>query len=300
MRLLFLVNKVGTDIKKTFRAFRKIGSKRLKLDTTDYTDITIELGNSKHFRVLHKGEDLKEYDYIYVRNWKQNSVLAAVIAQYCHFNNIKFDDGLLLKLRDDCKLLQCTLFILNKLPIPFTLFYSVDILPNKYQEIRKKLGDQFILKDAQSNRGENNYLIKSREDFLNVVNKLKPADLYICQQFIINDFEYRYLTFGGKVGVVMKRSQPEGSTSHMNNDYGMKIEYITDKTKWIYRTWSELISKDIMEREILGIDYLIETKTGKPYILEANPAPGIISRDKESIIKANKFLEYITNEVKKK
>jgi D-alanine-D-alanine ligase-like ATP-grasp enzyme len=79
----------------------------------------------------------------------------------------------------------------------------------------------------------------------------------------------------------------------------MKIEYITDKSKWDYKSWTEIISREIMEREILGVDYLIETKTWNPYILEANPAPGIISRDKESIIKADKFLEYITTEVEK-
>jgi glutathione synthase/RimK-type ligase-like ATP-grasp enzyme len=292
------VNKIGGSIKQIFRAFKKIGPKQLQLDATDYTNIVVELGVNKHFRIYHKGYDLKKYDYIYIRNWKQNSVIAAVIAQYCKLNNVKFDDEHLLKLRDDCKLLQNTLYTIYGLPIPHTLFYTSDILPVKYKEIRQKLGDPFILKDAQSNRGKNNYLIKNKEAFIEVVNKLKSSDLYICQEFIINNYEYRYLTFGGKVEVVMKRSQPEDSVSHKNNSYGMKIEYITDKSKWDYKSWTELISREIMEREILGIDYLIEAKTGNPYILEANPAPGIISRDKESIIKADKFLEYIKTEVK--
>jgi glutathione synthase/RimK-type ligase-like ATP-grasp enzyme len=300
-KILFFVNKIGPSNKELFKKLPLPSRKRLKLKFSDYTDLKAEIYQDKktHFHVWHKGKELSDYGYVYVRNWVNiDSELAGVIAQYCKFKKIPFDDEYLLDIRFEGKLLSNVLFALNKMPIVHTLFYSTDLLPGAYKEIIKKLGSPFILKHSKMNRARNNYLIHNREEFQKVLKGIKPSDTYVCQKFISNDFEYRYLTFGNKVKVVMKRWKKEDTKSHKNNALGMQVEYIKDKSNWRYKDMAEKICK-LLKREILGIDILIENTTRKPYILEANPAPGLDVVNKPGVVKIEEFYKYIKQQASK-
>lgn len=239
------------------------------------------------------------FEYIYLKNWiHQDLEIASTIVKYCKHENIPFDDESLTYIKGGGKLLQNVLFSLNKLPIIPTMYISPNILKYKYEQIVSEFGSPFILKDSKSDKGRLNYLVKNRDRFLSILKYSPKSTSFICQPFINSYYEERYLIMSGDVVLMIHRSKYEVSKDHKINAKGMNEKIITDKKEWRFKEIAEKVS-DIVKREILAVDILIDNNNN-PYILEANASPGMNVKNKDSIIKVDKFQEYILKEIKSK
>ena len=127
-----------------------------------------------------------------------------------------------------------------------------------------------IMKDANGSIGSRNYLIKNKKELKEVLNLSENKDrIFVYQQMVENDGDYRFLITGNKVGVVIHRSAVEGD--HRNNtSLGAKAELVPKNRFSIKLRRDAANAAKALNRELCGVDVLVDKKTGKHYILEVN------------------------------
>jgi RimK family alpha-L-glutamate ligase len=217
------------------------------------------------------GRDLKDFKAIYIRRLKaktQEKVTAVAIAAKVW--GIKVVNSENANLQSFSKLTELVALSLNNIPVPDTIIAAK-------AEVKKMLknGDfwlpfPLIMKDANGSIGSRNYLIKNKKELKAIVNLSENKDrIFVYQQMVENDGDYRFLITGHKVGVVIHRSAVEGD--HRNNtSLGAKAELI-DKNKFSLKLRSDAVNAaKALNRELCGVDVLVDKNSGKHYILEVN------------------------------
>lgn len=123
--------------------------------------------------------------------------------------------------------------------------------------------------------GSDNWLIKSEQDLIDAMEAV-PDGSFVLQQFIPNEFDYRILVFGGKPRLAIKRSRVSDDT-HVNNTSkggeGRLID-LKDMDKLILDL-AVKAAEAVGRLELGGVDIIIDSNTGKPYVLEVNKSPQI-------------------------
>lgn len=217
------------------------------------------------------GRDLKDFKAVYIRRLKsktQEKVTAVGIAAESW--GLKVVNSENANLQSFSKLTELVALSLKKLPVPDTIIATK-------AEVKKLLKDggfwlpfPLIMKDANGSIGSRNYLVKNKKELKEILNQDSNKDrIYIYQQMIPNDGDYRFLITGNKVGVVIHRSAVEGD--HRNNtSLGAKAELVSNSKFSLKVKRDAVNAAKALHRELCGVDILIDKETGKHYILEVN------------------------------
>jgi glutathione synthase/RimK-type ligase-like ATP-grasp enzyme len=141
--------------------------------------------------------------------------------------------------------------------------------------------------------GTNNWLVHDFKEFAEVV-ALPREQMVVVQNYVPNDCDYRVLVFGGSVRAVIRRSRQDDATTHVNNtsaggrgDMVPLSEFPEELKEIALRAAAATNRKDIA-----GVDIIVDSETGKPYVLEVNKTPQIETGsnvDKKTDI----FIDYI-------
>ena len=154
------------------------------------------------------------------------------------------------------------------------------MLPNKlkgsYERCLAELGLPFILKDTLGRKGNNNYLIKTKEDFDRAIRQASALDVWlIAQKYIPNDCDYRLLVMGGEISLVLKRSRLSNNT-HLNNvSYGGSAQLVDLDNLSSQLTNIAAMSAKLLQLQIAGVDIIQDKNTKLWYCLEVNKSPQI-------------------------
>ncbi len=219
------------------------------------------------------GRSLRDYDLVIIRG----SVvliadLAASIDMYCAHHSIpcwnNYD-----KYLTRSKLAQTIRFAYLGAPVPDTVFcYDQDEMRDLAEE---HLGFPLIAKDWFGTKGNDNYLIKSAEEFVDVTRDVAQRNIQlIAQQYVENDGDVRVLIIN-KQYLLIGRSAVDGS--HLNNtSQGAEATLLTaDDVGEQVLTWSQQIA-DAFDCTLAGVDVLFD-RQHKPYFLEVNTQPQIVT-----------------------
>lgn len=237
--------------------------------------IKIETGNIE-VALIDSGENLDEFDFVYIKSFFRNSELAGVVVSYLESKNINYVCSELKNHIALTKLTQLTRLSLAKLNIPKTLFMLNDSFERNFGLVKDVMGLPFIFKAIDGSGGDENYLVKSEDDFQRALSR--HSDLkFIAQEFINNDSDYRVLIVDGEVGLVIKRMRADNSTHLNNTSQGADATLLSLEDISQENIEMSLEAAKIMGREIAGVDLLLELGTGKAYILEVNASPQIAS-----------------------
>ena len=216
-------------------------------------------------------KDLNDFKAIYIRRLKsktQEKVTAVSIAAKAWGLNVINSENS--NLQSFSKLTELVALSLNNLPIPDTIIAAKPEVKVMLKNEEWWLTFPLIMKDANGSIGSRNYLIKNKKELKQVLNLSENKDrIFVYQHMVPNDGDFRFLIAGGKVGVVIHRSAAEGD--HRNNtSLGAKARLVP----------KEEVSKEIkndainaakaLDRELCGVDILIDKQTGRHYILEVN------------------------------
>ena len=133
------------------------------------------------------------------------------------------------------------------------------------------------MKAIFAEKGKNNYLISDRKTFESVFKNFEnKKTLFIFQEFIENEEDFRVLMMGGEVVKVFsrKRKYPH---SHLNNlsQGGKKINLKID-TLGLNIEAFKIYS--VFKQPIMGIDFIVKDKV---YFLEVNANPGLSKEDQD-------------------
>jgi len=241
-----------------------------------YHDTHIELDPIKKILEVHvKSHSVSDYDLVYFRTSDNYKSMALPLAVCLEQLNVPIIDTALLHSVSSTKSYQYALFYKKGIPFPHTFIAYADRMIKIEALLKKRLTYPFIIKAVGARKGQDNYLIKSKDELYTTLNNHEPEILFVAQEFIPNDFDYRILTTGYVATLAYKRIRAKNANTHLNNvSQGGKREIVDLKTIPALVTLAVKASKEVY-REVCGVDIVIHKETGKPYILEANAAPQI-------------------------
>lgn len=216
--------------------------------------------------------DLADYQAVFMRGLTPHrSDMAYAISVYLSMQHkTAVNDYSQIRAASSSKLGQAFSFMATDLPTPHTLSGFSQVL----HEHCRTLELPFVCKDVHGSHGSDNYLIERYEDLEKVFQK-HPNQLFVLQEFIANDGDYRVL-FVGRRHLIIKRSSTSGS--HLNNTS--------------QRGQAELLPEDALPSSLLmqarrhigqlgmtiaGVDIIYDVVHDRYLFLEVNAQPQLVT-----------------------
>ncbi len=253
----------------------------VEVERATYSQLVFNLGGEgNRITIANTGADLSDFGLIYFRTSKvfgQDNV-AAAIAQYLVNRNADFIDQAVSSSPDPDKLYQYIEMTDHGISVPPAIFMLPHLMSESYEKLVADLGLPFILKDVRGSRGEFNYLINTHAEFSRALRQSEDLKkLLIAQQFIPNNCDYRLITLGGQVSLVIKRTRKNDST-HLNNvSQGGKAELVELSSLPASLINQAVMSAKLFQLQIAGVDLMQDKVSKLWYCLEVNKAPHIYS-----------------------
>lgn len=247
------------------------------LEWHNYHDVTLELASGEmSAHIVSTGESLLDFDAVYFKSYFRYHEQAASIAEYLQFNNIPFVGSELRHYIAAYKLTQMARLARKDVMIPRTLYFSTRHYVAHHDQIVAKLGERFIFKAINGSTGDDNYLVTSKQQLEEIVANNEEM-YFIAQEFIPNESDLRLIVLNDRLRLIIERRRADDST-HLNNTSQGAEASLVDMESFDQLTIEiALRSAEIMGRDVAGVDIMLESGTGKPYVLEVNASPQIAS-----------------------
>lgn len=277
--LIFTEYKEETD--KFFETVKQHNTMPIDYDCVSYDQLYFCMsGSSMSVTNMASGKDLASYSFTYFKN-HHNRELSASAAEYLHYKARPFADQEFLQFMSASKLSEYVRLSCFGLSVPPTIAANTPLLLQNYENIVKKLGLPFVLKEIRSDKGKFNYLIKSESDFKEMLKQALPGHIYCAQQYIQNKGYFRMYVTGKEVSLAIWRSSTEHENrlkNHLNKPKGSAnaTNVPLDKVPGEAQDLA-IRAASCMNRQICGVDLVQDSKTGIWYVLEANNDPQIRS-----------------------
>ena len=217
------------------------------------------------------GNDIASYDLVVIRSVGKFLDQGIALAHYLRMKNVPFIDSYL-ETRGAGKL-SCAMQRFRSglvTPTPRTIYADPKNLGNYINKTGIKY--PIVLKSNVSKKSHGNYLIM---DSVKLDKKLarKPDMQFVVQGFVPNDGVYRVLVFGGKISVIIKRSQ---TSIYKQLRDGLlqepaRLEKLDIFEKQVRSDILKAVELEALESA--GVDIIVDQNTGQAYILEVNRAP---------------------------
>jgi glutathione synthase/RimK-type ligase-like ATP-grasp enzyme len=254
-------------------------NEKVACEFSSYDDIMITIVDKQLSCVnLATNKAVTDYDLIYFKTYFKAAEMAAAIAEIAQANDVPFIDKEVLSYYAQTKLTQYVKLARADIAVPDSVIIPNKHLKQHYQTLVTTLGNRFVMKDVAGEKGESNYLVQSEAEFLDVCNEALAQDaLYVAQQYIENDGDYRVLIFNQDIELIIQRKKTDEAT-HLNNTSKGGSAMLVDKAA----IGSEPLAMAVKaatttNRQVAGVDLIHDNVHGGWYILEVNNSPQIAS-----------------------
>src|SRR3989344_1780257 len=213
---------------------------------------------------------------IYFKSSVDQFYLASTLALYCERQAIPFVNSSNISRVSSGKLFQMLAFVYADMRIPHTVFFHRKRLQEAFVQkyIENCFPYPFIMKSVSGAKGEDNYLVHTWREIPHVLAGSRDSIQYIFQEFIPNKSDYRLLTLNHEVKAAYERIRSDDNT-HLNNlSQGARVKAV-DIQAIPHLIKMAQTASNVVQKEVCGVDILISQETHDPYILEANPNPGL-------------------------
>lgn len=254
---------------------------------------------SVDFVILNNNMRASNYSGAYITGYHNYPELAVAAATVLSSHNINYADSQLEHAMSMTKLTEYTRLAANGVPIPATYAGFAPALIRGLKEGRVDIDFPLILKRADADRGIDNLKVASADRLREILSSASKRSVWIIQEFIPNEGFYRLTCYKGKVAsvayrAVFDRQDGNEEKSHLNKPRGganaslIGAESLPDSL-----VEACLRGCDVMGREFAGVDALIDSRTGLPYILEVNYNPQLATTTTMVKEKAADFIEAV-------
>lgn len=235
-------------------------------------NLVFEIKDSK-LKIIEtmSGRDLRDFKAVYIRRLKaktQEPVTAVSVAAKAWGLEVLNSENT--NLQSFSKVTELVALSLVGLPVPDTIIAARSEVKAKLKAGTWFLNFPLIMKSANGSIGSDNHLVKSKKELKEILNRPNYKDtVFVYQQMVPNDGDYRFLITGDKVGVIIHRSAVEGD--HRNNTSlgaEAKLVKLSDLKPEVVK--DAVSAAKALHRELCGVDILIDKDTGGHYILEVN------------------------------
>ncbi|HET8671343.1 MAG TPA: ATP-grasp domain-containing protein [Candidatus Saccharimonadales bacterium] len=232
-------------------------------------------GRDLHVTDIASGRDLASFDLVFFAQWGMLPQHAFAAATYLKQAGVPILREETVRQIPTSKLGELPLLVKQGLLVPKTVVAPLGIIKQRAKDKLLPFGFPFVLKSITGTQGSENFLIANLDDLKDKRDKTS-ASSFAAQEFIPNECDYRFAIADSEVLYVLRRSR-SGDT-HMNNtSQGGTAEFVDVGT----------FSEDVVDaavqaadavgrRDFAGVDIII-TAEGKPYVLEVNSSPEIVT-----------------------
>jgi glutathione synthase/RimK-type ligase-like ATP-grasp enzyme len=293
LKVLVMNSQQSSTMREFFDGISKNNSE-VDCHFATYDDVSFEiLGGAISCSVLSHKTRLSDYDLIYFKTYFKKSEIAAAVTEVAGAQGIDFIDQEVAQYHALTKLTQYVKLARFGVGVPDSIAMSAPLLKGRYNEIKKKIGIPFVMKDVASEKGESNYVVRSIEDFKQIRKQAEAEGaLYVCQRFVENDGDYRVIVLNKTVEMVIHRVA-SGSTHLTNTSKGGQAKKISPEKFDAEPTSIATRAAVIMSRQVAGVDLVFDKVRKKWLVFEVNNSPQIAhgSYLKEKQEMMSKFLQ---------
>ena len=219
---------------------------------------------------------LAQFDLVYIKSYKNFLESANAITECLQAAGVPIVGREPAQTVSLTKLSQYARLVRAGLPVPKAMFMPSPHLANSYELITETFGAPFILKDIDGLAGRSNFLIRDEAHFQTVVRN-NPTVSFIAQQFIENSGDLRILVVGYEPRLVISRRRQDDATHLNNTSQGADAQLLELDTLGAETLRIAVDAARLLKREIAGADIMFEEGSGRPFLLEVNAGPQIVS-----------------------
>lgn len=267
----------------------KVHTNEVHIDVARVEDFILVVENGTQPKIYFNGEPLGTYDTVFFRLWrakKNTSVPLAHALVTCGYTVLETE---LAESQYRNKVIQNLEYAKNNITIPKTVFIPRGKILEHISVLDSELSYPMIMKSATGKKGEDNHLVQNAEDVESALKNSGKNVEFIFQEYVPNNFDYRILVLGYKAAYAYKRQRPDDSSTHLNNiSQGSTSEEVPLKDIHDIIPIAETCAR-LFQREVCGVDIIVSTESGKPYVLESNSAPGV-----KALQARKKLIEYLS------
>lgn len=223
------------------------------------------------------GADLKDFDFVHFKNWQYELGEAPVVAAYLKMHGVLFFNSEVHVPISPGKLAQMFLLGANGVPVPDTFYARKEQLLGLFSQGMAPEGFDFpfIMKANDASRGDDNHLVDEAKQAVDILTASDPDKEYVVQRFIPNDGDYRFL-FMGLDAEPLVFHRKAGKGTHLNNtSKGGSGRFMQSNQLPPQYTQYARRAAELTGREVGGVDILVDSQNGKPYVLEVNGTPAL-------------------------
>lgn len=243
---------------------------------TSYFENLHFIFNENGPKVLYKGEDCKNYDFVWLSSFWVTRDLAYGLQLYLDIHNVRHTKVE----KHGSKVVDQMIFSINGIPSPNSFFANTR--SRQHDRRMETFIDQMedtckypvVVKDTKGCRGRNTHLAKDRDHLKTILDKIDSNVKLLFQEFIPNDYDWGVLVSDGKV-VATEQSFPSKGEFRNNACNGAK-EVFTEVDKCPENV--KKIAQDAakaLNLEWCRSDIVVDKNTGEAKLLEVNRYPGI-------------------------
>lgn len=236
-------------------------------------------------------EPLEAFDFVWFRGKLAPSLNElSIITQYLKSKNVAFGNHSYADRAPFGKLAQMHTLATIGLPYPKTVSTIAEYMPTA---VAREFSYPIILKAIHAGHGHSNYLVRDETHLLELL-AAEPDTVFVAQTYIANDGDYRLLIVGDKELVILRQGS---AGSHLNNTSqggSATLVPVADFPADVLADARRFAAA--CNYQISGVDVMFASSDGKPYFLEANSQPQLMSgafTDEKAILVRDFFLSRI-------
>lgn len=214
-----------------------------------------------------------DYSFVYFKSWQSMPETAASVAHFLEAKGIPYADH---QVRHEYtgKAVNYMTMWAQGVSVPDTVWAGSCGTLIKHIESLNDADFPIIIKANNGQKGRDNYLVKSREEALNIIQNTS-VDMLV-QKFIRNNGDWRIGVYGHVARWAIYRQS--GGNSHLNNTSagGMATNISINKVPLRVRQLAE-DAADACDLAISGVDVVEDVATKRLYVLEANQGSQIVT-----------------------
>lgn len=235
-----------------------------------------------------------DFDGVYIANWRKAPEIAMALARYMQKRGAQVVNAEIADFPAMTKLGEMVRMADEDIPLPDSFFVRDKYLMEMARREKLPTGFHFplIIKSVSGSMGANNWLVQDFKQFTDIVSTPYES-MMVVQNYVPNDCDYRVLIFGGEVKAVMKRTRQSEDTHVNNTSAGGRGDMVA--LSEFPEEWRDIALRAaaaVNRSDLAGVDIIVDTETGKPYVLEVNKSPQI-ETGSNTDAKTDIFVEYI-------
>jgi len=248
---------------------------RAKVTLGLFADLIFEI-DGKKIKVRLNQKKITDFDLVVFRGVGSDFLtLASDLALCLEHLGVKYTDTTFRNIGPfGSKFTSMIKLSLAGLPVMPSYYCQQPKIRGRIGEIINKFGFPLIAKELSAQGGRGVFLLKKKKDF-DFLNEAKAEQEFLFQDFYPDNEEYRLLVLGYQPMVYYQKIKTDPNEFRANTALGAKEKYlVVDQAPKEMRAVAAKAAQ-ILGYEIAGVDFLIDKRTQKIWLLEVNRGPGL-------------------------